>query len=188
MAGSLLRRVLTPPLVFLAGAVVLFEETFWQWMHPVGALLARLPVFAWLERVVQRMPPRLVLALFLLPVALLIPLKLAALWLIGAGHVLAGVVLIVVAKVAGTALSARLYAIAQPRLMLVPLFVQLHARVQRLLAWAHAALAASPAWQAVRAAMARLRGGGLKRRFAAALRRFSRRAPAPGPGSGPAPH
>ena len=81
----------------------------------------------------------------------------AALWLIGTGHPVTGMALIVAAKMVGTAFSARLYAIAEPRLLELPLFVRLHGVVTRLLARAHAYLDASPAWQAARRAVARVK-------------------------------
>lgn len=185
------RRALTLPLLVAAFALVVFEETFWRWAKAVGAALGRLPVFAALERAVQRLDPRLVFLIFLLPIGLLIPVKLAALWLIGTGHVVTGIVLIVLAKTLGTALSARLYAIAEPRLMLVPAFARLRNWVVGLLAQAHAVLDASPTWQAMRRRAAAVRmglhglrtrvrlwwagrpRGALGTRFTAARRRFA---------------
>ncbi len=171
-------------LLIPAFAIVLLEETIWRWARALGGLLARIPVFAAIERVVPRLDPRLVLALFLVPIALLFPVKLMALWLIGTGHAFTGVTLIVVAKMVGTAFSARLYAIAEPRLLELPLFVRLHGVVTRLLARAHAYLDATPAWQAARRAVARVKaslaqiraryfaGGGFSLVLATMRRRF----------------
>ncbi|MBR0656222.1 hypothetical protein [Plastoroseomonas arctica] len=176
--------MLRAPLLVLAFAIVLLEETIWRWARALGGVLARIPIFAALERLVPRMDPRLVLALFLIPIALLFPVKLTALWLIGTGHVFTGVALIVAAKMLGTAFSARLYTIAEPRLMQLPLFVRLRGLVTRLLARAHAYLDASPAWQSARRAMARAKqslrdfrlrhfgGGGFAAALASVRRRF----------------
>lgn len=176
------------PLLILAFAIVLLEETIWRWARALGALLARIPIFAALERLVPRLDARLVLLLFLIPIALLFPVKLAALWLIGTGHVVTGAALIVVAKMLGTAFSARLYAIAEPRLLELPLFVRLHGLVTRLIARAHAYLDASPAWQAARRAVARTKqslrdvrlryfGGGAFATILASVRRRFRSQP-----------
>ena len=146
-------------LLIPAFAIVLLEETIWRWARALGALLARIPVFAALERMVPRLDPRVVLALFLVPVVLLFPVKLVALWLIGTGHPFGGLALIIAAKMVGTAFSARLYTIAEPRLLELPLFVRLHGMVMRLVARAHAFLDASPAWQAARRAVARAKAG-----------------------------
>jgi len=175
------------PLLILAFAIILLEETIWRWARALGGLLARIPLFAALERLVPRLDARLVLLLFLVPIALLFPVKLTALWLIGTGHAISGLALIIAAKMVGTAFSARLYTIAQPRLMELPLFVRLHALVTRLIARAHAYLDATPAWQAARRAVASAKqslrafrarhfsGGALSEALAAMRHRLRRR-------------
>jgi hypothetical protein len=164
-----LRAAARSVLLVLAFAVILWEETVWRWARAFGALLARIPLVAALERLVQRLDARLVFALFLIPIALLFPLKIAALWLIAHHHVVAGLTLIAGAKLLGTAISARLYAIAEPRLLELPSFAWLHGLVTRLLGRAHAFLDASPAWQAARAAIRRARAAvaGVARRLRA---------------------
>ncbi|MDB5315003.1 MAG: conserved rane protein of unknown function [Rhodospirillales bacterium] len=172
------------PLLVLAFAVVLFEETIWRWARALGGVLARIPILAAFERLVPRLDARSVLALFLIPIGLLIPVKLTALWLIGTGHPITGVAVIIAAKMVGSAFSARLYTIAEPRLLELPLFVRLHGVVTRLLARAHAYLDASPIWQAARRTIARAKqsvrdfrtryfaGGGLSVALANMRRRF----------------
>lgn len=79
-------RVLRAVLLGLAGTVIFLEE--WGW-RPLTALVARL--FEWppvgrLEDRVASSPPRVALALFLVPTLLLLPVKLGALWLIEQGR------------------------------------------------------------------------------------------------------
>lgn len=150
-----LRRAIRAPLLLLAFLWVVLEETIWHWAMLLGAAIARLPVFAGLERLVLRLDPHVVLALFLVPLLGLIPLKLAAVWLIGGGHLVKGVALLLGAKVLGTALSAHLYAVAEPKLMTIPVFARVRNLVAGVLARAHAYLDASPAWQAARRAARR---------------------------------
>jgi hypothetical protein len=52
-----------------------------------------------------------------MPTLLLLPVKLLALWLIGQGKVFAGTLVILSAKVVGTAIVARLFTLTQPALM-----------------------------------------------------------------------
>lgn len=152
-----LRRALRAPLLLLAFLWVVLEETIWRWAARLGGALARLPVFAGLERLILRLDPHVVLLLFLVPIAGLIPLKLAAVWLIGGGHPIKGVMLLMAAKVLGTALSAHLYAVAEPKLMTIPIFARVRNFVVGLLARAHAYLDASPTWQAAQRAVRRAR-------------------------------
>jgi hypothetical protein len=84
------------------------------------------------------------------------------LWLVGSGHALAGLVLIVGAKVAGTALLARLFALTKPALMRLPWFARGYERWRE---WKLALLArvrATAAWRTV---------GEWKRRLLAAWQR-----------------
>ena len=57
------------------------------------------------------------LALFLLPALLLVPVKLAALYLIRDGRVTLGVAIIVTAKLVGTAFVGRLFILVETQLM-----------------------------------------------------------------------
>jgi hypothetical protein len=152
-----LRRWLLLPLRLLRGLfgwmlalVILFEE--WGW-EPLQRLLARIgawPGLRWVERAVRRLPPYAALALFGLPTLMLLPVKLGALWLIGNGQVVAGTIVIVGAKVVGTAIVARLFTLTQPALMRLAWFARLHGRWTR---WKNALLAsvrASRAWRAAR--------------------------------------
>jgi len=161
-----LRRMLRAPLLLLAFLWVVLEETIWRWAGRLGAAIARLPVFAGLERLIARLDARIVLLLFLIPILGLIPLKLAAVWLIGGGHLIKGALLLVGAKVVGTAVSAHLYAVAEPKLMTIAAFARVRNFVVGLLARAHAYLDALPAWQAARRAMRRAKAmlRGLARR------------------------
>jgi hypothetical protein len=158
MPRRTIRAVLTPPLLVAAFLILVWEETVWRWAKALGALVARLPLMAAVERVVARLDARLVFLLFLIPMALLFPLKLLALWLIATGRPLLGIGVVVAAKMLGTAVSARLYVVAEPRLMEIRAFVWLHGRVTGWLRAAHEFLDASPGWQAARRALHALKG------------------------------
>ncbi|MGR2662539.1 hypothetical protein ACUXVY_13195 [Chromobacterium haemolyticum] len=121
-----LKRVLTWPLALLAALIILFEEYAWDELSAALGRLAAWPPLAALERRIAVLPPWAALAIFALPAALLLPVKLAALFLIGRGHALLGVLIILLAKVGGTALAARLFTLTRPTLMRVSWFVRLY--------------------------------------------------------------
>ncbi|MEY2890567.1 MAG: hypothetical protein RJA98_475 [Pseudomonadota bacterium] len=154
---SLLWRLLRPLWQWPLALLILFEE--WGW-EPLQRLLARIgqwPGFRWIERRVSTLPPYAALALFLLPTLALLPVKLGALWLIGHGHKLEGALVILTAKVVGTAIVARLFTLTQPALMQLAWFAHWHGR---WVAWKDALLGrvrASGAWRAARALKAHLR-------------------------------
>lgn len=157
-------RGLKAVLSWALALLILFEE--WGW-EPLGRLLARLGrlrVIAAIERRIQSLPPYGALAVFFAPSLALLPVKLAALWLVAHGQHVLGIGVIVAAKVAGTAVVARLFALTQPALMQMPWFARLY---DRWSAWKGALVArvrASAAWRALhrakdaaRAALARLK-------------------------------
>ena len=113
----LLRRMLRNTVTGLLALLLLFEEWGWVPLSAAVAQLARLPLFAWIERKIARLPPRAAMLVFLAPVLALFPVKLLALYLLGRGQPLLGVVVLVTAKVAGTAIVARLFTLTQPALM-----------------------------------------------------------------------
>ncbi len=112
----------------LLALVVLFEEWGWEPLQRLMARLGRLPFFAWLERCIARLPPYAALVVFFVPMVALFPVKLGALWLIAHGHALVGAALIVGAKLLGTALVARLFALTKPSLMTLAWFARLYGR------------------------------------------------------------
>ena len=159
-------RRLTAPLRLVLALVILFEEWGWDPLLRLMARLGQLPVLRQLEALIVRLPPALALPVFLLPGALLLPVKLGALWLLGHGHGVLGLGLIVAAKLVGTAMAARLFALTRPALMRMAWFAALYGRwtgwKDALLAWVRA----SAAWRSLQAWRQRLR--------ALALRLFGR--------------
>ena len=165
----MLRRALRALFTWTVALLILFEE--WGWVPLANALarLGRLPFFRWLEARIQSLPPYAALLVFFAPTIALLPVKLFALWLIGEGQSFLGLTVIVVAKIAGTAVVARLFMLTQPALMQLPWFARLYgrwtawkdaliARVRASAAWraiARAKAEARAVWQRVRAALAR---------------------------------
>ena len=138
-AAHPLRRLLLWPLhtlarlaTWLLALVIVFEE--WGWV-PLQALLARLgrwPGLRWIEAWVRQLPPWAALLVFALPTALLLPVKLLALWAVGNGHVVWGMAVIALAKVVGTAVVARLFTLTRPALLQLRWFAWSYAHWLRL--------------------------------------------------------
>lgn len=136
----------------LFALLILFEEWGWEPLQRLMARIARLPVLRHLEAAIARLPPRAALVVLVVPLLIFVPAKLVAVWLIANGQPGLGVVALVAAKVIGTAVVARLFALTRPALLQLPWFAALYARWVR---WKDAWLArvrASWAWRAGRAA------------------------------------
>ncbi len=151
----------------LLALLILFEEWGWEPLKRAMAWVARLPPLAWLERRIAALPPYAALVVFALPTLLLLPVKLAALWLIGAGQAGLGLAVIVLAKLVGTALLARLFQLTQPALMQLAWFAHFYGRWTVWKAGVLAQVRASWAWRA---------GHAFKRRVALRLAQWRGRA------------
>jgi hypothetical protein len=154
-------RVLRGLALTLLALLIAFEEWGWEPLQRVFARLARLPWLRRVETAIASLPPKAALLVLLVPTLLLLPAKLAAVWLIARGQTLLGLVAVGVAKVVGTAVAAWLFTLTRPALLRLAWFARLYRRWTRwknaLLAW----LRASAPWQLVR----RLRRG-LRERWA----------------------
>ena len=128
------RAVLWRMFEAVLAVIIVFEE--WGW-RPLAAFLARLARFApiaRLETTVMRLPPYPALAVFTVPVVLVLPLKLIALAWIAGGHVLWATLLFVFAKIAGTAVVARIFHLTQPALMQLGWFARSY---DTIMPWKH---------------------------------------------------
>lgn len=108
--------------------ILLFEEWGWEPLSRLFARLAKLPFWARVEQKIASLPPWAALLAFTLPALGLLPVKLMALYLFGQGHSTLGLMLLVGAKLFGTALVARLFQITEPALMQMPWFARWYPR------------------------------------------------------------
>jgi len=150
------RWMLARLLEALLAVVIVFEE--WGW-RPLADALARLHRFApiaRLEAAIAGLPPYPALLVFAAPSLLVLPLKLLSFWLIAHGHLVVASLLFAGAKVAGTALVARIFQLTQPALMRLAWFARAY---NFWVPWKEALLVrirASRAWRYGRLVKARL--------------------------------
>jgi len=146
----MLRRLLTALFNITIGPVLalvlIFEEWGWEPLARLVARLARLPLWARIEALIVRLPPYAALAVFFVPMLLLLPVKLLALYWISRGHAVLGIAVVLAAKLLGTAAVARLFALTQPALMQLAWFARAYGHWKR---WKDALIArvkGSPLW------------------------------------------
>jgi len=142
------RTVLRRLAEVILALIIIFEEWGWRPLAALLAQLARLRPVAAIEAGIASLPPYPSLLVFALPTALLFPLKLLSLWLIAEGRLLLASLLFAFAKVAGTALLARIYQLTEPKLMQLAWFARLHDIV---VPWKDALVdrvKATPVWRA----------------------------------------
>ena len=181
---KLLKRLLAAPFVLVAAVVILFEDWLWDDLQRLAAALGRLPVLRRIEVLIAGLPPYGALATFAVPSLLLIPVKLAALWFIAQGRPAFGLIVVIAAKVVGTALLARLFTLTKDNLLRIGWFAGLYERFTSFKAQIYGAIKATAVYRlahrwgtraktAGKAWMQRRRGF-WRRRWDAAMK-FSRR-------------
>lgn len=176
--------------IFWYGLAVLFLVEAWLWDKSVALgewIAARIPFAAFkagMVRLIDRLPPLAVLPIFILPMIVILPFKIAALWLIGHGKFLFGGLAFAGAKLAGVGVAAFLFDLTRDKLLSMRWFERLYLRVMSWRAWAHALIdpykakiraAVAPFRARIRARLAELRGNGAFGRKLAALRARMRR-------------
>ena len=122
LAWSVARGPLIVALNILAALIIIFEEWGWRPLHDAAARLARFVPIAITERWIASLPPYGALLAFGLPVAVLLPFKLLALYLLAGGHYLSATFVFVTAKLIGTACLARIFMLTKPALMQISWF------------------------------------------------------------------
>ena len=118
----LLRSVITIPLALW----IFLEEWVWDEMLAFMAWLGKLPPVRWMEAQIAKLPPYAALIAFVIPGAILLPFKLAAVWLIAHGHGVYGLWVFIIAKFIGTAFLARIFSLTKPALLTIGWFNRAH--------------------------------------------------------------
>ncbi len=128
----MLKRILTAPFVLLLGAWLAFIEWLWVPLNTFIRRLTRWKFFRAIERGVGKLPPYAALALFLVPMLLLLPLKFLGLYLLAHGKRLLGLSVFIVGKIIGTGLAAWIYNLTEPALSRLAWFVKVRAWFMRV--------------------------------------------------------
>ena len=177
-------RIVRGPLIvlfnILAALIIIFEEWGWRPLHDAAARLARYAPIAFTERWIASLPPYSALLAFGLPVAVLLPFKLLALFLFAGGHYLWATFVFVTAKLVGTACLARIFMLTKPALMQISWFA---AGYQKFVPWKDALfekIRSSRTWRYGRMLKTRLRltTGRLAGRFGPKLAAWVNSSPA----------
>ncbi len=124
-------------LLSLLAIVLLVEEWLWDWLTALGRLL-----FHWLnleqfEQWLRQTNPTMALVAFSIPLLIVAPVNLVAFLLIAKGLILQGILMEVLAKLLGTLLVARVFALTKPQLLTFAFLRITYTTITRWLHWAH---------------------------------------------------
>ncbi|MEO8344502.1 MAG: hypothetical protein ABI607_02305 [Betaproteobacteria bacterium] len=172
----LTRRRISRPLLFLAAVMLLIEEWLWRGTARFLRDLMRLPPMAACAAWVRRRTPYQALALFVLPVLSLLPLKGVIVLAFMHGRYALGIAVLVLEKLIFSAVFAALYQLTAPVVTQIGWVMRGQEAFLRMRSALHAWLEQFESFRESRAWLQRLRRQHwLRRRLGAAYRMQRRR-------------
>src|ERR1700691_1734028 len=139
-------RILKAAVFVLAAIYFLMDAIFLSFAKSVANWIAEHCIFESLRVWIVSLPPYPTLALFVLPLAILEPVKPMAAYLVGTGHVATGLISLVLGEILKLVLVERLFSVSRNKLMSIPAFAWTH----RKFSAAKDCLTSMWAWQVVR--------------------------------------
>ena len=135
------------PFVFLIAAIYfLVDAVFFTLFKPVIRRLAEGWAFESLRAWIVSLPPYPTLALFIVPVILLEPVKPIAAYLTATGHVVGGLTILIVGELLKLLFIERLFNVSRDKLMSIPVFAWCYDKFCQGQDW----VVALQAWQLMR--------------------------------------
>lgn len=131
----MLGETLKPVLFVVAAVYIAIDELFSLLSQPIAAWLARQDLMRRMRRWITSLSPYPALALFIVPLAILEPVKPAAAWLAATGHFATGAALFVGGELLKLVLVERLFQLNKHKLMSIAAFAWCYVRVSALRQW-----------------------------------------------------
>ncbi len=116
---------------------LIVEEWLWDLLTAFGRLLSQWLNLQQFEQWLSQTTANMALVAFTIPVLVVTPINLAAFWLLAKGLILQGILLEVLAKLLGTLLIARVFALTKPQLLTFTFLRITYTTITRWLQWAH---------------------------------------------------
>jgi hypothetical protein len=129
------KRILTPLAYLVAAIYFLVDAVFLTVAEPVARRLADLRMLAGLRAWIVSLSPYPTLALFMVPVVILEPVKPVAAYLAATGHVIGGLTLLLVGEILKLVLIERLFCVSRDKLMSIPTFAWCYHRARQAREW-----------------------------------------------------
>lgn len=129
----MLNRIFLP----ILAVFVIIEEWLWDILTLAGTWLSRLLHLERFDERLARASPNQALAALLIPLVIVTPLNILAVFLLTHGAILQGIALEIVAKLLGTLLVARVFRLVRASLLSFAWFAWIYHGITALLRWAH---------------------------------------------------
>jgi len=117
--------------------ILIIEEWIWDGLTVLGRSLVRLLNLESFEQWLGQVSPPIALVAFSIPIAIVTPINIAAFALLAHGLILQGIALELFAKLLGTVLIARVFALTKPQLLTFTVILVMYTTITEWLQWAH---------------------------------------------------
>lgn len=117
--------------------VVLFEEWLWDVLATIAYWLSVLLHLKRFDAWLASLSPVSALFAFFIPLIIVTPFNLLAIFLLTHGALIQGIVLELIIKLIGTLLIARVFRLTKPALLTFSWLLGIYNTITRLLTWAH---------------------------------------------------
>ena len=124
-------------LLSLLAIIVIFEEWLWDALAVIGQWLSHLLHLERFDEWLVNASPNKALFAFLIPLIIVTPFNLLAVFLLSHGAIIQGVMLEIAVKLVGTLLIARIFRLTKTALLTFDWINSLYYSITRLLHWAH---------------------------------------------------
>jgi hypothetical protein len=122
--------------------IFLFEAWLWDRLQPIAAAIVAWLPKEWVRRRIayrlDQLPPVLGPVVFVVPLALVLPFKIAGVWLLERHHWIIAIAAFICAKLVGLGATAFVFDASRDRLLRLGWFHALYQRVMAWRAWSHA--------------------------------------------------
>ncbi|CAG0940471.1 hypothetical protein BROC_01032 [Candidatus Brocadiaceae bacterium] len=116
---------------------VLFEEWLWDVLATIALWLSYLLHLKRFDAWLSALNPIPALFAFFIPLIIITPFNLLAIFLLTHGLIIQGVILELIIKLIGTLLIARVFRLTKPALLTFNWFLVIYNTITHLLTWAH---------------------------------------------------
>lgn len=130
-----MNRILKPFVFLVAAIYFLVDAVFLTIARPVARRLADLWIFDRLRAWIVSLRPYPTLALFMVPVVILEPVKPVAAYLTATGHIMAGLAVLLAGEILKLVLIERLFSISRDKLLSIAAFAWCYDKFSQAREW-----------------------------------------------------
>jgi hypothetical protein len=143
---TILKSIFEPFVIVVAAVYFVIDALALSSLRPLLSKIANLKLFKFIAPWIASLSPYPTLALFVVPLVLLEPIKPFSAYIIGSGHFIFGVLVLVLGEVLKITIVERIFHIGRDKLMTIKAFALIYNFASGWLTW----LQALPPWQSVK--------------------------------------